>query len=69
MIDKGSGGISRVNSHEGVIMGKKMLSFVPTILTPYRNSLELLPWIKVCMGVEYLDPLMPTEWFWKGQRL
>jgi len=69
MIEQGTDGISRGNMMEGVLSGRKMLSFVPIHLSAIERSKNLLSWVRSWIGDENIKPLSPTDWLWRGQGL
>ena len=69
MIAQGTDGVSRGNMMEGVLTGRKMLSYVPIHLAAVDRSQKLLEWVRSWCGQRNITPLSPTEWFWEGQGL
>jgi hypothetical protein len=69
MIQQGTDGISRGNLLEGVMTGRKMISFVPISLGAVERSPKLLQWFRSWTNDFELKPLTPKEWLWEGQGL
>jgi hypothetical protein len=69
MIQQGTDGISRGNLLEGVMTGRKMISFVPISLGAVERSPKLLQWFRSWTNEFKLMPLTPKEWLWEGQGL
>ena len=71
MISQGTDGLSRGDLSEGVMRGKRMLSFVPLHLSALERSYELQAWIRSwiepCLkNEEQLEFLTPEDWFHRG---
>ena len=69
MINQGTDGVSRGNMMEGVLTGRKMLTYIPIHLSAIERSNKLLTWVRTWCGNESLTPLSPTDWLWRGQGL
>ena len=67
VISKSTYGFSRGIITEGVISVEDMLSFVPLHLSALKFSDKLLEWINSWWVQGGEVPLMPEDWFKKGQ--
>ena len=67
MIEQGTDGVSRGNMMEGVLAGRKMLSFIPIHLTALERNGRVLEWIRTWSGNDKLEPLKPLDWMIRGQ--
>ena len=66
MIQSGIDGLSRGDTHEGVAVGKKMLSFVELHRSPIQRSPHILQWVKSWWPRKQcgdLNLLSPEDWF------
>ena len=69
MIEQGTDGLSRGDLLEGVLNGKRMLSFIPLHLFALDREPGLKDWISSWTGSgrkETIEFLSPDECFWRG---
>ena len=69
MIEQGTDGLSRGDLLEGVLNGKRMLSFIPLHLSALEREPALKDWILSWAGSgrkEKIEFLSPVDWFVRG---
>jgi hypothetical protein len=69
MIDQGTDALSRGDLHEGVMVGKEMISFVPLHLSAVARSPEVLDWVQLWCPAKGITVLEPEDWYSKGHGL
>jgi len=69
MIAQGSDGLSRGNLNIGVIVGKKMLDFVPIHPSCLDRCDAFKAWLLEWMGEDPIEFLTPKQWFARGHDL
>ena len=69
MIAQGTDGISRGYFLEGVMSGRDMLDYIPLNKSGINRYPKLLSWIQQWTDKGDLEPLVESEWLWKGQGL
>ena len=66
LIRSGIDGLSRGDTHEGVAVGRNMLSYVALHLSPDQRSDKVLGWVKSWFPSRHrgkLEVLTPDDWF------
>eukprot|EP00957_Ditylum_brightwellii_P192935 14690469-Ditylum_brightwellii.AAC.1 len=66
---QGIDGLSKGQLAEGVMRGLTMQEFLPIHLHAFEQSEKLLTWIRAWTRNPHLTPILPEDWFGKGQEI